>query len=125
MAEAACASHKAGISVMMGAPNLVRGGSHSGNVSAVELAQLGTLDILSSDYVPASLLQAVFRLPHLVAEVSLPGAVGCVTAAPAEVMGLTDRGMIEAGKRADLVQVDVVDDLPVVRRVWREGRRVV
>jgi len=122
--EAACASHKAGIAVMMGAPNLVRGGSHSGNVSAVELARLGTLDIFSSDYVPTSLLQAVFRLPH-VADISLPRAVGSVTAAPAEVMGLTDRGTIEAGKRADLVQVDVIDDLPVVRRVWREGRRVV
>ena len=124
-AEAATASHAAGIAVMMGAPNLVRGGSHSGNVSAIELARTGTLDIFSSDYVPASLLQAAFELPSRVQSFKLCDAIATVTAAPAEAMGLHDRGEIESGRRADLVQVHVADGVPVTRQVWREGRRVV
>jgi alpha-D-ribose 1-methylphosphonate 5-triphosphate diphosphatase len=122
--EAAAASHAAGIAVMMGAPNLVRGGSHSGNVSAAELAQSGILDIFSSDYVPVSLLQAVFELPRRVDGISLPEAIATVTATPAEAMGLDDRGRIVSGKRADLVQVHMAGPVPVVRQVWREGRRV-
>ncbi len=122
--EAAAASHAAGIAVMMGAPNLVRGGSHSGNVSAAELAQSGTLDIFSSDYVPVSLLQAAFELPRCVEGIGLPEAISTVTAAPAVAMGLDDRGRIESGTRADLVQVHMAGSVPVVRQVWREGRRV-
>ncbi len=61
--EAARLSHDAGIRVLMGAPNLVRGGSHTGNVSAQDLAREGLLDILSSDYVPSSLLWGAFDLP--------------------------------------------------------------
>jgi alpha-D-ribose 1-methylphosphonate 5-triphosphate diphosphatase len=110
---------------MMGAPNLVRGGSHSGNVSARELAEAGTLDILSSDYVPASLLQAAFKLPDLVAGTTLPQAIATVTSEPAAAMGLSDRGAIAPGRRADLVHVHLSDGVPVVRQVWREGRRVV
>ena len=60
--EAAAASHAAGIAVLMGAPNVVRGGSHSGNVAAEMLAREGVLDILSSDYVPAALLMGAFDL---------------------------------------------------------------
>lgn len=122
--EAAVASHKAGVAVMMGAPNLVRGGSHSGNVSAKELAEAGVLDILSSDYVPASLLQAAFSLPHEVETITLPEALAAVTRTPARTMGLDDRGEIAPGKRADLVHVQMSGDIPVVRQVWREGRRV-
>jgi alpha-D-ribose 1-methylphosphonate 5-triphosphate diphosphatase len=124
-AQAAAALHAAGIAVMMGAPNLVRGGSHSGNVSARELAEAGTLDILSSDYVPASLLQAAFKLPDLVAGTTLPQAIATVTSEPAAAMGLSDRGAIAPGRRADLVHVHLSDGVPVVRQVWREGRRVV
>jgi alpha-D-ribose 1-methylphosphonate 5-triphosphate diphosphatase len=123
-AEAAGASHAAGIAVMMGAPNLVRGGSHSGNVSAEELARTGTLDILSSDYVPGSLIQAAFELPHRVAGISLPDAIATVSATPARAVGLSDRGVIEVGRRADLVQVHDGSEIPVVRRVWRSGSRV-
>jgi alpha-D-ribose 1-methylphosphonate 5-triphosphate diphosphatase len=123
--EAAAASHAAGIAVMMGAPNLVRGGSHSGNVSAATLAEAGTLDIFSSDYVPASLLQAAFELPERVAGITIPSAIATVTASPAAAMGLDDRGQITVGRRADLVQVHLADGVPVVRQVWREGRRVV
>jgi alpha-D-ribose 1-methylphosphonate 5-triphosphate diphosphatase len=123
--EAAAACHAAGIAVMMGAPNLVRGGSHSGNVAAEELARAGTLDILSSDYVPASLLLAAFELPERVPAIKLAAAVAMVTAAPAKSVGLADRGIIAAGLRADLVRVHTAARIPVVRTVWREGRRVI
>ncbi|PLX38263.1 MAG: phosphonate metabolism protein PhnM [Hyphomicrobiales bacterium] len=123
--EAARASHEAGMKVLMGAPNVVRGGSHSGNVSALDLAHHGLLDILSSDYVPFSLLQASLSLPRLAPEISLPEAVRTVTSTPAEAVGLTDRGRIAAGLRADLVRVsDDESGVPIVREVWREGRRV-
>ncbi len=122
--EAAAASRDADIRVLMGAPNLVRGGSHSGNVSAVVLAEAGQLDILSSDYVPFSLMVAVFALPELVPAISLPQAVRLVSRAPAEAVGLEDRGAIRPGLRADLVRVRAGGGVPVVRSVWREGVRV-
>ena len=108
----------------MGAPNVVRGGSHSGNASARELAQAGELDILSSDYVPGALLMGAFRLRDVEAVGGLPGAVRLVTKAPAEAAGLRDRGEIALGRRADLLRVATHDGEPVVRAVWREGRRV-
>jgi alpha-D-ribose 1-methylphosphonate 5-triphosphate diphosphatase len=119
--EAARASRKAGMSILMGAPNVVRRASHSGNVSARQLAEEGLLDILSSDYVPFSLIQAVFDLEDAI---TLPEAVQMVTRHPAEAAGFTDRGQIAVGKRADLVQVAAFGGVPVVRTVWREGRRV-
>lgn len=122
--EAAAAAHRNGLAVLMGAPNVVRGKSHSGNISAAEVAASGHLDVLSSDYVPSSLLPAVFRLASEVAGISLPKAIGLITRNPARAAGLEDRGVIAPGKRADLLQVRVMDGLPVVRRVWREGRRV-
>lgn len=122
--EAAERSRSHAMHVLMGAPNLVRGGSHSGNVSAQHLAEAGLLDLLSSDYVPFSLLQAAFELPEQVAAIALPEAVAMVTANPAAAAGLEDRGEIAIGKRADLVRVALVQGLPVVRSVWREGKRV-
>jgi alpha-D-ribose 1-methylphosphonate 5-triphosphate diphosphatase len=122
--DAAKALHAAGVRVLMGAPNLVRGGSHSGNVGTAELAQAGVLDVLSSDYVPASLLMAAFALPNAVPSIALPSAVRAVTKTPAEAVGLSDRGEIAIGKRADLVRVRFARDLPVVRSVWRAGQRV-
>ena len=108
----------------MGGPNVMRGGSHSGNVSARSLAEEGLLDILSSDYIPFSLIQSAFFLGEVVDGITLPQAVAMVTRNPAEAVGLTDRGVIEAGRRADLVRVRVDEHVPVVRTVWREGRRV-
>jgi len=116
-------AHKRGMNVVMGAPNVVRGGSHSGNVSAVELARHDFLDGLSSDYVPSSLMQAVFAL-HQNEAIALPKAVALVSANPARMVGLDDRGTIETGMRADFSRVRLVDGLPVVISVWREGRRV-
>ena len=112
----------------MGGPNVVRGGSHSGNVAAADLARRGLLDILSSDYVPGSLLIAVMRLVQDDI-LPLPQAVATVTRNPARAAGMADRGELATGLRADLVQVQMAE-LPdggyqaVVRGVWREGQRV-
>ena len=122
--EAAQALHAAGVRVLMGAPNLVRGGSHAGNVATAELARAGALDVLSSDYVPASLLMAALCLPKAVPEITLSAAIRTVTKTPAEAVGLADRGEIAVGKRADLIRVHVAGDVPAVRSVWRGGRRV-
>lgn len=122
--EAAEASHRGGLKVLMGAPNIVRGCSHSGNVAAEDLARAGWLDVLSSDYVPSSLLMAAFELPNRIPELTLPDAIRTVTAAPADATGLIDRGRIAVGLKADLVRVHVAPDGPVVRQVWREGRAV-
>lgn len=121
--EAASAAHAAGMSVLGGAPNVVRGGSHSGNASALDFARAGILDILSSDYVPVSLLHAAFKLVDE-AGIRLPDAVATVSANPAAAVGLEDRGRIEPGLRADLVRVAVVDKLPFARTTWRLGERI-
>ncbi len=122
--EAARASHEAGLSVLMGAPNVVRGKSHSGNISARELAEVGVLDVLSSDYVPLSLMQAPFMLADGEGGMGLPQAIRLVSATPARAVGLDDRGRIAQNLRADLARVRRDSGVPVVRAVWREGRRV-
>jgi alpha-D-ribose 1-methylphosphonate 5-triphosphate diphosphatase len=122
--EAAAASREAGMATVMGAPNVVRGGSHSGNASARDFAEAGLLDILSSDYVPAALLMAAFHLADAANVGGLAGATRMVTKNPAEAAGLFDRGEIVVGRRADLVRVRAHHGEPVVRAVWREGRRV-
>lgn len=122
--EAAKASHRHGMSVLMGAPNFVRGGSHSGNVSARDLAGEGVLDILSSDYVPHSLLHSAFLLEEVSQDHDLPAAIRTVTKTPAESAGMTDRGEIAVGKRADFVRVAMTPHHPLIRGVWREGERV-
>jgi alpha-D-ribose 1-methylphosphonate 5-triphosphate diphosphatase len=121
--EAAQAARGYGLAIVAGAPNLVLGGSHSGNVAAVALASHRLLDILSSDYVPASALHAAWLL-HVRHGWALPEAVATVTCIPGARVGLDDRGEIAPGQRADLVRVRAVGDVPVVRAVWREGRRV-
>ncbi|MEA0991921.1 alpha-D-ribose 1-methylphosphonate 5-triphosphate diphosphatase, partial [Pseudomonas aeruginosa] len=128
--EAARASHEHGLQVLMGAPNVVRGGSHSGNVAAAQLAGIGVLDILSSDYYPASLLHAALLLAGEHSEYDairydLPRAVAMVSRTPALAAGLTDRGEIRVGLRADLLQARALgNNQPVVRQVWRGGQRV-
>jgi alpha-D-ribose 1-methylphosphonate 5-triphosphate diphosphatase len=122
--EAASASHQLGLKVLMGAPNIVRGGSHSGNVAAAELADYGVLDILSSDYYPASLLQAAWLLAGQDNPYDLPVAIATVSLAPARAAGLSDRGEIRTGLRADLVHVRSRGRQFVVQQVWRNGVRV-
>ena len=119
-AEAARAN---GMGVVMGAPNLVLGGSHSGNVSAQRLAEHGLLDALSSDYVPVSMLHGAFQL-HRQLDLPLPQAIAPVSRNPAAMIGLGDRGTIAAGLRADLVRARLIADTPSVIAVWRRGERV-
>ena len=122
--EAARLSREGGMKVVMGGPNVIRGGSHSGNVSANALAQQGLLDIVSSDYVPTSLVESAFKLAREIPGIDLPKAMAVVAQTPAEAVGLKDRGAIEVGRRADLVRVRLLDGQPVVRTVWRAGTRV-
>lgn len=120
--EAARACHYHGIKVMMGAPNIIRGGSHSGNVAAQELAELGHLDILSSDYVPSALLLSATRLGEVWGDMAL--GLKTVTQAPAQAAGLPDRGELRAGARADLIRFRMWDGVPALTSVWSRGRRV-
>ena len=122
--EAAEAARRQGLTVLMGAPNLVLDGSHSGNVSARDLAGSGLLDVLSSDYVPSSTLQGVFMLRDRVPGMTLPRAAALASANPAQAVGLEDRGEVAAGKRADFIRVTEVDGVAVLRGAWREGRRI-
>ncbi|WP_458791329.1 alpha-D-ribose 1-methylphosphonate 5-triphosphate diphosphatase [Yoonia sp. MH D7] len=120
--EAAQACRENGIGVMMGAPNIVRGGSHSGNVSARELADADLLDMLSSDYIPAALVLSAFQLADIWNDI--PKAIACVTASPAAAAGLTDRGALAHGLRGDLVRVALHKQIPLIRGVWCKGDRV-
>jgi alpha-D-ribose 1-methylphosphonate 5-triphosphate diphosphatase len=121
--EAAEASHRAGMQVLMGAPNVVRGKSHSGNIPAAELGRRGVLDILSSDYVPGSLLHGAVLLEKAAA-IALPQAVAAVTRNPARAVGLDDRGEIALGLRADLVRYRDGRNAPVIRDVWRGAAKI-
>lgn len=120
---AAEAARAAGMAIVMGAPNLIIGGSHSGNVAAADLAARGLLDVLSSDYVPASLLHSAFLLREGFG-LAMPEAIAPITSNPAALLGLADRGRIAVGLRADLVQVREIGATPTVVAVWRQGRRI-
>jgi alpha-D-ribose 1-methylphosphonate 5-triphosphate diphosphatase len=121
--EAAVAAKAHGMGVVAGGPNIVRGGSHSGNVSAADLVARELVDVFASDYVPAAMLATAFLL-HDRHGIALPHAIATVSAAPARMVGLADRGVIAEGLRADLVQVHLADGHPLVRQVWRQGRRI-
>ena len=121
---AASAASNAGMSTILGGPNVVRGGSHSGNVSAADLSDKGLLDALSSDYVPSSLLYGAFLLSDKQG-LSLPDAIATVTTNPARMVNFNDRGEIKAGLRADLIQVKrCTDGTPIVRKTFNLGERV-
>lgn len=121
---AATEAQRRGMQVIAGAPNIVRGGSHSGNVSAAELVRQGAVDALASDYVPAALVEAAFAIVRE-AGITLPQGVAMVTANPAAMAGLPDRGRLAPGLRADLVRIREHEGMPVVRQVWRAGERVI
>lgn len=120
--EAAEAAKQRGLATIAGAPNVVRGGSHSGGVSVAELAEKDLLDGLSSDYVPASLLQAVLKLTDKHG-IALPAAMAKVTWKVADILGLRDRGHLKPGLRADLVRFRALGATPVLATVWSQGRR--
>ncbi|MFV0359134.1 alpha-D-ribose 1-methylphosphonate 5-triphosphate diphosphatase [Tropicimonas sp.] len=121
-AQAASACRRLGIAVMLGAPNLIRGGSHSGNIAAQTLAESDLLDIVSSDYVPSALLSAALLLGDLWGDAAR--AIRTVTQAPADTVGLGDRGRLAVGARADVIRVRRVAGAGVVRGVWVSGRRI-
>lgn len=123
--EAADAARAAGMHIVAGAPNLVRGGSQSGNIAVRDLLRPRLVDILASDYVPRSMLDAAFMIaadPGL--DYDLPTAVAMVTRSPALAGNLPDRGAIRTGLKADLIRVDLQDGHPFVKSAWRSGHRV-
>jgi alpha-D-ribose 1-methylphosphonate 5-triphosphate diphosphatase len=123
--EAARAAKAAGLRVVAGAPNVLRGGSQSGNVAVSALLGEGLVDMLASDYVPRSMVDAVFAVAE---DPALPqdlhDALALTTAAPAAAMGLGDRGAVREGLRADFIRVRRQPPGAQVRAVWRAGRRV-
>jgi alpha-D-ribose 1-methylphosphonate 5-triphosphate diphosphatase len=121
--EAALAARSHGMEVIAGAPNIVRGGSHSGNVAAADLLRAGAVDAFASDYVPASLLEAAI-MATTIGAISLPQAISLITERPARMASLLDRGRIAVGLSADLVRVHLYQGMPIVRGVWRRGERV-
>ena len=122
--KAARTARARGLHVLMGAPNLLRGGSHSGNVAAAELAREKLLDVISSDYIPSALLPAALALTGAPFGFSLAEALATVTVNPADAVGLDDRGVVEPGRRADLVRVRIKAGRPLIRGVWVAGERV-
>jgi alpha-D-ribose 1-methylphosphonate 5-triphosphate diphosphatase len=122
--DAAKTARAHGLGIIMGAPNVIRGGSHSGNVSAAALARADLLDVLSSDYVPASMLHGAFML-HQKEGIDFSKTINMVSRNPARMIGFDDRGEIASGLRADFLRVRVIDDIPIVMQVWKAGRREV
>jgi alpha-D-ribose 1-methylphosphonate 5-triphosphate diphosphatase len=107
--EAAQACRTRGIAVMMGAPNLIRGGTH-------------LLDIVSSDYVPSALLAAAFRLAQIWND--LPRAIATVTHNPAKAVRLHDRGILATGLRGDVLRVRKLGQTALLCGVWSQGNKV-
>jgi alpha-D-ribose 1-methylphosphonate 5-triphosphate diphosphatase len=121
--EAAAAAKRLGVQVIAGAPNIVRGGSHSGNVAAADLIRANAVDVLASDYVPPAMVEAAWlAVGH--GDTTLPAAIAMITDRAARMAGFADRGRIEAGLRADLVRVRPHEGHAIVRCVWRAGERV-
>jgi len=119
--ETAQAARAHGLATLFGAPNILRGKSQSGNMRALDAVLAGVADCLCGDYSPAALLPSVMRLPAL-AGITLPAAIALVTRNPARAAGLTDRGEIAVGKRADLIAVKHLGGLPQAERVWSGGK---
>lgn len=122
--DAAKEAHSNNLQVLMGAPNIVLGGSHSGNVSAMELVQLDLVDIISSDYVPRSLLQSVFIISQQ-ADKALYESIKLVTLNPAKSIDLDKEiGSLEVNKKADFITVHDDGVVPRILEVFKNGDRV-
>jgi alpha-D-ribose 1-methylphosphonate 5-triphosphate diphosphatase len=120
--EAAIAARERGLHVAMGAPNVLRGGSHSGNLAAIDGIRAGAVDVLATDYHPASPVLAAFKLAHD-QELELHEAVKLISQNAAKSVGLHDRGRLEVGLRADITLVEDLS-VPRVRATFREGRAI-
>lgn len=109
--------------VAVGAPNIVRGNSHSNNMRASEAVQAGVVDILCSDYYPPSMLAAIFKL--IEQDIDLPQAVAMVSLNPARALGIDQQyGSIEEGKSADLILIELYQGHPFVRKTLVDGKMV-
>lgn len=121
---AAKEAHQHGLQVLMGAPNLILGGSHSGNVSAMDLVEHDLVDIISSDYVPQSLIQAMFLIAKQ-QDKPLHEIMRYFTSKPAKAIGLdVDRGSLAIGKRADFITIHHDGVVPRLTSVRRQGQRI-
>lgn len=119
--ETAQAARESGLSTLFGAPNILRGQSQSGNMRALDAVLAGVADCLCGDYSPAALLPSVMKLSEMT-DITLPESVALVTRNPARAVGLTDRGEIAVGKRADLLAVRQLGDLFQAAAVWSAGQ---
>lgn len=119
--EAANSAKKQGFYTVIGAPNILRNGSHSGNLSAAQAILEDCGDIICSDYYPAAIIYSIF-LMHLKYGTDLPQMVKRATLNPAKAMRIDkDYGSIEIGKKADLMIVDLLDGYPVITHVFVDG----
>lgn len=121
--ETARAAHADGLATILGAPNVMRGGSQSGNLRAIDAIRAGVADCLCADYAPAAMLAAVVALEEREG-IPLHEAVRLVSLGPARAVGLADRGEIAPGKRADLVRIGRVRGHATVVSTWVAGREV-
>ena len=120
--DAAQYASELGFATVVGAPNILRGGSHSGNMSAADAIQAGCADILCSDYYPPAILHGVFIM-HEKYGIPLPEMVNKASLNPARAVGLgAEYGSIEPGKKADLLIIDLLDGYPVITHVLVDGR---
>ncbi|ANN65745.1 alpha-D-ribose 1-methylphosphonate 5-triphosphate diphosphatase [Bordetella bronchialis] len=121
--DTAKAAVSCGLPTILGAPNVLRGQSQSGSIRAIDAIRAGVASCLCSDYQPSTLIAAAFVAARQ-ASLPLPQAVALVSANPAQAAGLTDRGRIQAGLRADLTAVAMVGGQPLVSHTWSAGRLV-
>ena len=120
--EAAKCANEMGFATVVGAPNILRGGSHSGNMSAADAIRAGCADILCSDYYPPAILHGVFMMYQKYG-VPLPEMVKKASLNPAKAVGLgSEYGSIQPGKKADLLIIELLDGYPVITHVLVDGR---
>src|SRR5690606_31125365 len=121
--DTATAAVSCGLPTILGAPNVLRGRSQSGSMRAIDAVRAGVASCLCSDYQPSTLIAAAFAVAAQT-DLSWPQAIALVTANPADACGLSDRGRIAVGQRADLVAVAQVGALPLISHTWSAGRLV-
>ena len=121
--DTARAAVSCGLPTILGAPNVLRGQSQSGSMRAIDAIRAGVASCLCSDYQPSTLIAAAFAVAAQT-DLSWPQAIALVTANPADACGLSDRGRIAVGQRADLVAVAQVGALPLISHTWSAGRLV-
>lgn len=121
--DTARAAHAAGLATILGAPNVMRGGSQSGNMRAIDAIHAGVADCLCADYAPATMLAAVVAM-HERDGIPLHRAARLVTLGPARAAGLADRGEIAVGRRADLASIGHPGGQATVTGTWVAGKQV-